>query len=182
MKTLLTLGLLLTCVARLHGAEKTLYFTLLQYTENQAPQGEYCLSPDQQGLISLTSISGSIRPQKVTPAEIIPTLEKAYPALAGKVSVEKHSLDPAKLAKQGLVYVLGLVKSPGNHPIGSLATCVNLAQALPSSATHRIIVSRTDAKGKTTHYLYDIRKTEHASVMLKAGDIIHIPAKHWVGR
>jgi small ligand-binding sensory domain FIST len=166
------LGSLISC---LQGGE--LVLVGIEYAERGGPQGTYMLVQGKDGLVSLAAIDAAKELPNIKVGDIVPTLEKEYSYLAGKITVIEIAADSGKLAATGKVHVMGQVKKEGDQPADSLASCIATAEPTEFGAVRRIQVVR-----KGNRLLFDLRNPTHAETKLESGDIVHVPMKMIIGR
>lgn len=166
------LGSLISC---LQAGE--LVLVGIEYAERDGPQGTYVLTQGEDGLVSLAAIDAVKALPNIKVGDIVPTLEKEYPYLMGKITVFEIKANSEKLAATGKIHVMGQVKKTGDQPAGSLASCIASAEPTEFGAVRRIQVIR-----KGGSYLYDLRDEAHAETKLEPGDIVHVPMKMAIGR
>ena len=172
---LATLSVACFSAPALHGEQ----FLLLAVQNLEGPglQGIYLLGRNDGNLVSLKTIDSTKKLPDVKVDEVVSTLEKAYPKLAGDISLQKFDEDVAKLVKEGTVRVSGQIHNPGTHPAASLGDFMAVAKPTNFGSTMRIQVIH-----KGTVSLYDLGRKDHAATKLEPGDIVYVPTKKIIGR
>jgi len=159
----------------LQGGE--VFLVHFENSEAPGPQGmHYIGSGKEEGLVSLKTIDGTAKLPDVPVEEVVPVLEKAYPGLVGKITMEKFDEDTAKLAKEGKVRVAGMVKNPGLLSPTSFGDLMVAAEPSEFASVSRVQVIH---KGKVQ--LYDLRNKDHPGTKLEAGAFIYVPSKRLIG-
>jgi len=147
-------------------------------------QGSYFLKPNKDGLVSL-KLFGIERKEKFSAKQIESILKEKFISEADgitvkQVKVKKVSYDLEKLKKNNQVFVSGLVQTPGTYSVTkhkTLGAIITQAKPTAFASVRRVMLLRNEET-----YIYDIRKAEHASLKLLAGDAISVPQKHWIGK